>query len=174
MIPDSLICFFDELLEDLAVCRKFRANRPTAAFFYVAVDTLVLLADLNDPPNANEEAFSDWIARFLNPDSGEYIYPSHRLYLTRNALFGGFEGEQVKSVGTDETPITFSSRRHQVVGKGQRAEVKVVSVPTLLLDFEAAIKKVVEALMCDEQMLKRAKSRWSLAHELRDLFEMPK
>jgi hypothetical protein len=172
MIPDSLVRFFGEMLEDLDACRKSHTNIPAVAFFFVAVDTLAFLADPNDPPSINEGSFSGWVAKFLNPDSGEYIYPSHQLFITRCRLFEGSEGGRAHTARTDNAQIVFSSRKSHLLGEGAKAEIRVVSIPALMRDFEAAIKKVVEALQCDEQMLDRAKSHWRSAGGLRILVEM--
>jgi hypothetical protein len=164
--PESLAKLFASLLQDADACRKSHINMPAVAFFYMAVDTLAFLLDTNDPPSSKENAFSAWIARFLNPEGVDYVYPGRQLYVARCRLLAP---GRTRTMRADGVPILYSGHGHHVLGDEPKAEVQIISVPELMRDFESAILRVVAAMQHDEQLLERAASRWANLGGLRDL-----
>jgi hypothetical protein len=159
-IPEDLGEFLLALLQNLDVCRKSHSVVLPVTFFYLATDTLAYLATSSDHASISEDSFSQWIETFLNPDTGEYRYPTKRLYAARCRLL------EISGAGRNQEPqgdkdlISYFHEERHVIGDAPAAEVQVVSVPALMRDLEIAIKRFAEVLQRDQWTLDRAKSRW--------------
>ncbi|MFZ1086102.1 MAG: hypothetical protein WAN35_14145 [Terracidiphilus sp.] len=169
-VPSSFIKLVTILLREMDGCGKSRSIVSSLNLFFVAIDTLAFLADKDGAPKLEERAFSDWVEKYLDPEDGAYIYPNNALFHARCGLIEP-TGEMVASTLDNVTYMQYSNNQsHTLSGEG-RPHIEIVSIPVLLHDTRQSIKRFVDALQFDEQLLVRVQQRWPLVGELRRLIE---
>lgn len=170
-IPEEIGSFLLAILHEIDICRKDRVTILPIAFFYLAGDALACLAAPGDRGAVDELSFSDWIAKFLDPDTGEYCYPAAKLYVARSKMLEGARTRDDHDMKDESLGVTYSFAGNHVLSSDPLREVRIVSIPALMRDLEISIKRFVEALQTDGLTLSRTVSRWPIAGGLGSLIK---
>jgi hypothetical protein len=169
-MPIGFIKLLTLFLEDIDGCRKCRGTISSLTLFHVIAGTLAFMVDENDAPILEMRAFSDWVNRYLNPLDGAYIYPGDRLFVSRNGLVDPSRDTD-SSNGIGGLAVLYSNHGEHCLSGQTPAHVEVISIWVLMRDTHRAVKRVVEAIENDDQLLDRARRRWVLIGGLRQLVE---
>jgi hypothetical protein len=161
-ISNDLLDVIVYLLQEIDLSQRTRATISPIALFYISVKALAILGA--EPKTVDAANFSYWINTYLNVESKGYSYPGLDLYNASCQLFCG-QG------GNDKTPdgvsISYSRFGEHGLKSGSPNIVQTVSVPLLMQDLDAAIRRFADVLQSDQSMMARADSRLGLLSGLR-------